>query len=379
MTGFDIRDSTILLMISGSRAYGLHHAESDVDIKGIAIPPIEYFLGATLQFEQLDEPGALDGFRKDLTKNEEEAVAKSKLEGSVYDIRKFFRLAAEANPNILEILFCREEEIRLQTEFGRELRKNRDIFVSARAKHTFCGYAASQLKRIRTHRRWLLNPPEKQPARAVFNLPERTLIPKDQLAAAWADIRKKIDSWEIDFGTLPEAGKIQIQERIAEVLSELDVTSDKKWQNAARGLGYNENFISLLDRERQYESAHKEWEQYQSWKRNRNPERSKLEMAHGYDTKHAAHLVRLLKMGKELLETGEFHVWRGDLDADEIRAVLQGDWSFDRLVSWADQKNFALTEIYEKAEYVIPKTPDLEKIDALCQDLVARFHELGRN
>ena len=39
----------------------------------------------------------------------------------------------------------------------------RDSFLSKRAKHTFSGYALSQLKRINTHYRWLKNPPPAAP------------------------------------------------------------------------------------------------------------------------------------------------------------------------------------------------------------------------
>ena len=57
-----------------------------------------------------------------------------------------------------------------------------------------------------------------------------------------------------------------------------------------------------------------------------------LEAAHGYDTKHGAHLVRLLRMGREIVETGSVHVWRGDRDADELLAIRAGAWSYDRLM-----------------------------------------------
>ncbi|AEZ66297.1 hypothetical protein phiTE_131 [Pectobacterium phage phiTE] len=38
--------------------------------------------------------------------------------------------------------------------------------------------------------------------------------------------------------------------------------------------------------------------------KNRNAARHELEEKFGYDTKHAMHLVRLLRMSQEILETG---------------------------------------------------------------------------
>lgn len=37
---FDIAHHTILLVISGSHAYGMARPESDIDVRGVAIPPM---------------------------------------------------------------------------------------------------------------------------------------------------------------------------------------------------------------------------------------------------------------------------------------------------------------------------------------------------
>ncbi len=61
----------------------------------------------------------------------------------------------------------------------------------------------------------------------------------------------------------------------------------------------------------------------------RNPARAALERAHGYDTKHAMHLVRLLRMGAELLRERTLHVRRAD--AAELLAIRAGALSFEEL------------------------------------------------
>ena len=80
-----IEDGTVLLVRHGSHAYGTNTETSDEDFKGVAIPTKEYFFGYTHKFEQAE-----------LKAPDPDAV--------IYDIRKFFNLAASCNPNIIEVL-----------------------------------------------------------------------------------------------------------------------------------------------------------------------------------------------------------------------------------------------------------------------------------
>jgi hypothetical protein len=367
---FDLPKHTIILAVAGSRAYGIHTDTSDVDVKGVAIPPARYFHGFLDRFEQADAPSHIATFSHLLNEVEKEVVSRSKLEGVVYELRKFLELASQANPNILDVLFCRDQELRYCNALGEKLREHRNLVLSAKAKHTFSGYATSQLKRIETHRRWLLDPPTTNPTRGDFELPEQTVIPADQLMAAQAAIQKKIDGWEVDYGSLEEPAKIELQGRIVQVLADIQLHADEKWAAAGRSIGYTENFLLLLDRERRYKNARVNWEQYQNWKTNRNADRSSLEAKYGYDTKHGAHLYRLMKMCREILETGKVNVWRGDLDADELRAIRRGEWPYERLVEWAKAEDLALEELYRRKAYVVPHQADRPALEQLCMELV---------
>lgn len=367
---FPLAPHTHLLVVAGSRAFGTHHPDSDVDLKGVAIPPAAWFHGCMRQFEQSTDADAIAAFRGQLTTDEQAIVARTKLEGSVFDLRKFLRLAAEANPNIIEVLFCRDDEVRLITDVGRRLRAARSLFVSARARHTFAGYATAQLKRIETHRRWLLHPPACEPTRADFDLPERTVIPADQLAAATAAIRSRVDAWDVDLSALDEPERLDLQSRVSTLVAELKITQDDRWRAGARAIGIDENFLLLLDRERRYKAARTQWEQYHHWRNHRNAARAEGEARYGYDVKHGAHLYRLLKMCGEMLVSGEVHVWRGDIDADVIHAIRHGEWTYDRLVNWAGEADAELSEIYATRRYVVPDAPDAEAVDALCVELV---------
>lgn len=326
----DIQSRCVLLCVGGSRAYGMHLPSSDVDIKGVALPMREHVHGYLHRFEQVEGAEAIAGFLPVLSAEERAACAASKLEGVVYEVRKFIALAADCNPNIMDVLFCRDDEVRVATVAGRELREMAPVFVSQKARHTFTGYAHSQLKRIRLHRQWLLDPPAGKPDRVAHGLPPESLLPRDQAGAVNA---------------LVDAGA------------------------TAEVLGLSEGALELLRRERAYRAAMQRWEQYESWKRQRNPERAALEAKCGYDSKHAAHLVRLLRMGHEILTTGRVNVWRGDIDATELREIRIGAWSYDVLEQYAADMEARVASVESP---VVPHSPDRASLDALCMWMVER-------
>lgn len=215
MKRHEVDTHTILLCRSGSHAYGTATPTSDLDVRGVMIPPRAYILGM-LRVEQYEERGDGSVERPDLI---------------VYELRKYLALAADANPNILELLFVDESDVILSTLAGRRLRHARQLFLSKKAKFTFSGYAMSQLKRIESHRRWLLSPPSAPPKRSDFDLPERTVIPADQLAAAEAIARKQVADWENTLPTfgvdvLDPADMITMRERVVATLTEMRLATD---------------------------------------------------------------------------------------------------------------------------------------------------------
>ena len=375
MPPFSLYEHTILLCISGSQSYGMATEHSDVDLKGVCIPPVDYLLGYQNDFAQYDKPQGLSVFLPFIPKRLHVAAQKNKLEGSIYGLKKFLRLAAAANPNIIEGLFCREEDIVICTQLGRLLRTNRDLFISAQARHTFQGYALAQLKRIQTHRRWLLNPPKKKPERSDFSLPVK---PMAQLQEIRHHIRKQLDRWEWDLSLCDDAEVLGIRERLSMQLAEMKISEEERWIRAARFVGAKEDLISILVAEKKYSHSHNQWRQYQQWLGNRNPKRAELEAKHGYDTKHAAHLVRLMRMGAEILKTGQCRVWRGDIDAQELLSIRAGAWRYEDLITWAEEKQAELDFIFKERAYSIPNKPDIEKINELCVNICTQWIEIWK-
>lgn len=346
-----VRNNTVLLVRHGSHAYGTNTPASDVDTKGVCIPTREYFLGSQKKFEQAE-----------LKAPDPDTV--------VYEIRKFFNLAMANNPNCLEVLFVDPVDYLLVDPIGEILLDNKEKFLSKRIKHTTCGYAFGQLKRIKGHRRFILNPPKEQPTREKCGLPNQTLIPQDQMMAVQAQIQKEMDRLNFDFmEELNEPMKIAVRNTMSEMLAELKITSDQQWEAAARKVGLNDNFIEVMQKERAYQNAKTDWDQYHEWKANRNRDRYQLEEKYHYDTKHAGHLYRLLRVCREVLTTGKLIVKRPD--REEILAIRNGAWTYDQLIEFAEKEERELNELYKTCT-VLPQTPDFEYLDKLCIRLVEK-------
>jgi len=352
-----LQNSILFLTKHGSHAYGLNTPTSDLDIKGVCVPPKVYFMGAFETFEQAE------GKNPDLN-----------MEYVIYDLRKFIKLAADCNPNIIELLWTDDSDVLINSEEGELLRAHKRDFLSSKARYTFAGYAMAQLKRIRTHRRWLLNPPTVPPTREELGLPSYQEIPKAQFEAALDNILKRVEKWDINLDELNYAEKIRIQEHIANVLTDMELNAKRQFQIAASALGYDSNLIAILQAEKEYKNKATEYEQYLNWKATRNPARAALEEKYGLDTKHASHLVRLLKMCEEILTTGEVIVKRPDRSI--ILGIRNGEKTYDEIIDWASEQEKKLNKFYEETK--LPRSADRVKLNELCTKLVEMRLKRGK-
>src|SRR5688572_21448040 len=118
----------------GSHSHGTYmppeepDAVDDVDLMGFVVPPLEYHLGLPrwqhwrMQVEELDVV--------------------------LYSLDKAVRLLLKSNPNIVGLLWLREEEYVYRHETCALLQSQREIFASQAAAEAFSGYAMDQLNRM---------------------------------------------------------------------------------------------------------------------------------------------------------------------------------------------------------------------------------------
>ncbi|MFF5179991.1 DNA polymerase beta superfamily protein [Micromonospora sp. NPDC000316] len=120
---------TVLAVVVGSRAYGLHGPDSDYDRRGVYAAP-------TRAFWHLDKPPThLDG---------------PAVEQFSWEFERFCVLALQGNPTVLEVLWS--PLIETITADGEELLAARRAFLSRRVAETYGGYARDQLNRVAARR-----------------------------------------------------------------------------------------------------------------------------------------------------------------------------------------------------------------------------------
>jgi predicted nucleotidyltransferase len=116
---------TILEGVVGSQAYGLATESSDVDLRGVFVYPLKDILS----IRNLEE--TIDSHEPDVT---------------LHELVKFCRLAAQGNPNILELLWL--NNYTTLTDEGMMLIGIRHAFFSQRVRERYIGYALSQARRL---------------------------------------------------------------------------------------------------------------------------------------------------------------------------------------------------------------------------------------
>jgi predicted nucleotidyltransferase len=227
----------------GSIAHGLYVRPTeptsidDKDVMTICVPPIEYYYG----LEEYGHRGT-----KEIKRDEWDIV--------VYEARKFIRLLAQGNPNVLMMLWLEPQFLLKVTLAGQLIIDSRQLFVGRHVYKAFTGYAYGQLHRM-THM-----------------------------------------AYEGHMGTKRKA---------------------------------------LVDR-------------------------------FGYDTKNAAHLIRLLRMGAEFLKDGFLNVKRHD--AQQLLEIKRGEWTLDQVKAEAEWGFKMAEQAYHNS--TLPAGPDMDEIRKLTVRVV---------
>jgi predicted nucleotidyltransferase len=230
--GFPLEKHLVVLGLMGSHSHGTYlppeepNAVDDIDLMGFVVPPVEYHLGIprwqhwTIQVDELDVV--------------------------LYSLEKAVRLLLKSNPNIVGLLWLRDEEYVYRHPGFDELQAQRAIFSSKEAAQAFAGYAADQLKRMEAFDLERMAEYEALTAEIGAKGPVRDVLEADTLKLKHISLH-----WEIPRTTVERFRKL-----------------------------HREHFSGYM-----------------------GEKRKAMVRKYQYDVKNAAHLIRLLRMGAEFIET----------------------------------------------------------------------------
>ncbi|PYQ71013.1 MAG: hypothetical protein DMG04_22695 [Acidobacteria bacterium] len=296
--GFPLEPHLIVLALMGSHSHGTYmppeepDAVDDVDLMGFVVPPLPFHIG--------------------LPRWDHWRLQADELDVVIYSLDKAVRLLLKSNPNIVGLLWLRENEYVHRHDTFESLRSRRAIFSSQAAADAFAGYAYDQLKRME-----------------AFDL-ERMA----EYESLTKEIRARGPMTEV-----LEADKAKL-EHIAHNWT-LPLTTLHRFRKL-----HHEHFSGYM-----------------------GEKRKAMVRKYQYDVKNAAHLIRLLRMGIEFLETGQLQVFRTS-DADELKRIKRGGWTLDQVKEQAEQL-FGRIE-RARAQSPLPPRPDETAANALLMEIHLR-------
>lgn len=96
--------------------------------------------------------------------------------------------------------------------------------------------------------------------------------------------------------------------------------------------------------------------------------RKNLVLKYGYDVKNAAHCLRILYMGIDLVKTGTMTVWQPEERAGILRDIKQGNWKVQEVKDLITESYDELRKVKEDSP--LNKNPHFHE----CNELITKLH-----
>lgn len=338
-----MKDNLIVKHYAGSRAYGTALPTSDIDFRGIFVADPVNIRTPFFPVREVE----------DVTEEDTK----------LYELNQFMKLALECNPNIIETLWTPRDTITHSTPAYELLRAHASDLLSSKIAFTTSGFALSQLKRIKGHSKWIMNPqPEEAPHQVDYvSLVHNFTGPKTfKIRLRDLDRGHRLVPFSGDtYGVYPVEGYSPFNPKTGNL--------NVEYEGDSHDLG-TPLYVVKFNRG-VYEAAKDTWKHYWDWKKNRNATRSELEEKFGHDTKHAMHLVRLLRIGVEALEDGVINVRRPD--AEELLSIRNGAWTYEEVVEYAEEMDNKIRNVLYPTTQ-LRKKPDVK----LAAELIMQIQDL---
>jgi predicted nucleotidyltransferase len=138
----------VFATISGAHLYGFPSPDSDFDLRGVHLLPLQNVIGLDVKHETLEKSGVYDGIEVDLV---------------THDAKKFFGLMLKKNGYVLEQIFS--PHIVHTTPQHEELKQIATTCITRHHAHHYSGFADTQWKLFRKE-----NPARVKPLLYVYRV-----------------------------------------------------------------------------------------------------------------------------------------------------------------------------------------------------------------
>jgi predicted nucleotidyltransferase len=318
--------------IAGSRAYGLASENSDTDIRGVFILPLDYLLG----MEYIPQ-----------ISNETNDIV-------YFELKRFLELLSKNNPNMLELLAVPDDCIIYRHDIMDMIKPEQ--FLSKLCESSFANYAFTQIKKAYGLEKKIINPVDKE-KKTVLDF---CFVYVDKLAVLLKDYLNSNNFKQEEMGLTSihhfrdmyrlfrsEAGEYSGVIR-KETANDVCLSSIPEGRNSIAILYFNRDGYSVYCRK---------YKEYWDWVEKRNEGRYAGTMKHGknYDAKNMMHVFRLLLVAKEIATEGKLNVRRSDREF--LLDIKAGKYEYDELLSMAHALHAQLPNNYLSAN--LPESPDL--------------------
>lgn len=376
-----LKDNNLIVFetVSGSHAHGTNTPESDTDIRGIFMLDIDSILGI----------GYVD------------QVSDQKNDVTYYEIRRFLELLQANNPNIIELLGSPDDCILYKDPIMDELFDRAGGLLTKQCKNTFGGYAISQIRKARGLNKkmnWEVGEMSRKTVldfcyilkndgngslplkKWIYSLNERA---RERLGKnfSWEYTQKSFGLSKIDHARdcygiydIVDEPEYRVNPDYAGIVSNEDLANDVQLTSFSK----NAKYLGILTFNKDGYSSHcKRYAEYQTWLKERNPNRVRMNKTHGknYDGKNMSHTLRLLIMAKEIAEGKGIVVRRNKDEVKRLLSVKRGEYEFENLLSEADNLMKEIDELYSISH--LPETVDAQIIDDILVNM--RRNRYGLN
>lgn len=324
----DLREKGLIIFecITGSTAYGTATENSDVDIKGVFVQPLEDILTY----------GYID------------TVSDEKNDTTFYELKRFVELLEINNPTVLEFI-CTPEDLIIQMHPSfLPFYENALTFLSKKCENSFAAYAAKQILKARglnkkivnpiTHRKQVLDfcyVPFKQGSIPVKNYLKMMKLDQEKCGLVAVSNMRYFYAVFYDENNSYN-GIVRDQEKSNDIC----LSSVQKNQTPLFYLQFNKDGWS---------THCKEYAEYVQWEKKRNKTRFADNMLHGkgFDGKNMAHCLRLIDVATEIGEGKGIIIRRPNRDF--LLSIRKGEIEYEDLLSIAHKKVENLKRIYQNS------------------------------